>query len=667
MQHSALAGVFSSVMRRSHIGLLLILIACALSAVPSAQNPQRAGEGAPTGLLMGVIIDPLDTQPVPNAEVKLGGAPPGTPNTVVLADDEGRFVFMGLPKGSFTITATKPGYADGAYGRLRPMGLPQALTLGEGERLGDLRIPVWKFAAVTGRVTDEAGEPVIGVAVRALQRTIVAGKQKLAPGPTARTDDRGVYRIPSLTPGEYAVVVPSTQASAPDAVIDLFLQQRMTPGASKPGESDIGRDLSFSGATEALLVIDRHRGTRVGAQSFVSVGAGSRAAVAPALSAGGRIHVYPTQYHPAAPTAAGASILTLRSGEERGAIDIQLALAATSIVSGNVKGPDGPLMAVLSLVPDSDDLSIDTGFETATTLSDAAGRFTFVGVPEGRYRMRAILAQVPISGGMSRGAPPPPPQGLSAPSTPPLPALGGFTLWATQSIAVGASDINDLAVNLRAGFRIGGRSEFVGALAQPAPDVVRRMSATFDPADARPLVSITIGRGQFDERGRLSSYQLPPGRYYVRVNNAPVGWMLKSAMLNGRDVSNVPLSLDADVTALVMTFTDRPSTVSGQVQNATGASDPSATVLVFPADPGAWTDYGDFPRRLRAIRVDRNGQFQTANLAPGDYLLVAIPEDSSANWQDPKVLQALARLGTSITLGDGETRSATLKTSVVAR
>jgi len=586
---------------------------------------------------------------------------------VVLADEEGRFVFRALPKGSFTITATKPGYAEGAYGRQRPMGLPQALTLAEGERLGDLKIPIWKFAAVTGRVTDEAGEPVIGIAVRALQRAIVAGKQKLAPGPTARTDDRGVYRVASLTPGEYAVVVPSTQTSAPDSVVDQWLQWRTAPTLSKPGESDFNRDLTFSGAMDALNVIERHRGPRVGAHSFVSIGAGSRAAVAPAPPGGGRMYVYPTQYHPAAPTAAAASILTFRSGEERVAIDIQLALAGTSIVAGTVKGPDGPLIAALSLVTDSDDLSVDTGFETSTTVSDTAGRFTFIGVPEGRYRLRAILAQVPVSGAGRGAPPPPPPPGLSAPATPPVPVLGGFTLWATQSIVVGATDISDLAVEMHAGFRIGGRSEFVGALPQPAPDVVRRMSATFDPADARPLVSSTIGRGQFDERGRLSSYQLPPGRYYVRINNPPAGWVLKSAMLNGRDVSNVPLLLDADVTALVMTFTDRPSTLSGQVQNATGASDPSATVLVFPADTGAWTDYGDFPRRLRAVRVDRNGQFQTANLPAGDYLIVAIPEQSSANWQDPKVLQVLSRTATALTLGDGETRSATLKTSSVSR
>jgi hypothetical protein len=650
-------------MHRVRLRLLFILIICSFSAVPSAGNPQQAGQAAPTGLLMGVIVDPLDGQPVPNAEVKLGGAPPGTLNTAVLADAEGRFVFMALPKGSFTITATKPGYAEGAYGRLRPMGLTQALTLGEGERHGDLKIPIWKFATVTGRVTDEAGEAVIGVAVRALQRTIVAGKQKLAPGPTARTDDRGVYRIASLTPGEYAVVVPATQASAPDSVVDLYVRSQIARTA-KPGESDFIRDLSFSGAMDALIMIERHRETRVGAQSFLSIGAGSPAAVAPAPSGGGRIYVYPTQYYPAASTAAAASVRALRSGEERVAIDIQLALAATSLVSGTVKGPDGPIVAGLTLAIDADDLSTDTGFETATTVSDTAGRFTFIGVPEGRYRLRAVVAQVPVSGGQ-RGAPPPPPKPLGAPAAPPLPSLGGFTLWATQSITVGASDIKDLAIDLRAGFRIAGRSEFVGTVAQPAADVLRRMTATFDPSDARPLVSSIMGRGQFDERGRLSSYQLPPGRYYVRINNPPAGWVLKSAMLSGRDVSNVPLSLDADLTTLVITFTDRPSMLSGQVQNATGASDPSATVLVFPADSGGWTDYGGFPRRLQAIRVDRNGQFQAANLPGGDYLLVAIPDESSANWQDPKVLQALSRLATSVTLGDGETRSVSLKTSAV--
>jgi hypothetical protein len=654
-------------MRRLPFGIILVLVAGVLAPGPTAQNLQSSGSAsAGTGLLMGVIVDPLDGQAVPNAEVTLGGAPPTARNTHVFTDAEGRFVFMDLPKGVYAITARKPGYAEGAYGRRRPAGLGQAIALADAERLGDLRVSLWKHAAITGRVTDEAGEPMVAIAVRVLSRAFVAGRQKFVPGAIARTDDRGVYRLASLTPGEYAVVVPSTQASLPDAVIDLY-RLRLAGPLLKPGESDVMRDLQFSAGTQALNIFERYAGTRAGTVTFLSTGGGSRAGVPPMPAADGRIHVYPTRYYPAAAIASDATTIVLRSGEERAGVDVQLTPAATSRVSGTVTGPDGPLMAALSLVPDSDDLSTDASLETATTLSDSGGRFMFVGVPEGRHRLRAIWMRVPVGGGGSRGAPPPPAPGGAAPTPEPLPTLGGFTLWATQTVTVGAQDISDLAVTVRTGFRISGRTEFTGGASQPAPELLRRMSATFDPADARPLVSTVIGRGQFDEHGRLSSYQLPPGRYYVRINNVPPGWTLKSATVNGRDVSNVPLTLDRDVPGLTVTFTDRPASLSGQVHAASGDPDSAAVVLLFPADPGAWADYGDSPRRLRAIRVDRQGQYITSHLPAGDYLLVAVAEESSGNWQDPAVLKALSRLATSIALAEGESRSVPLKTSAVAR
>ena len=639
-----------------HLFLGLVLAASALGAVSGWQSLPRPGDAAtPTGLLMGVIVDPLDGQAVPDAQVTLGGAPSTIGTTNVLTDADGRFVFMDLPRGTYTITATKPGYTEGAHGRRRPMGLPQALALADAERIGDLRIPIWKHAVITGRIVDEAGEPMVGIAVRVLKRTVVAGKRKLMPGVTARTDDRGVYRIGSLTPGDYVVAVGSTQAAAPASIVESFRQLRMTPAAS-----DFLREVSFSGATDALMLLDRHPAARVGTLAFLSTGGGARAGTSPMPSAVGRMYVYPTRYYPATSTAADAETITVRSGEERTGVDVQLQLNVTSRVSGTVTGPDGPMMAALSLVPDSDDLSTDIGFETATTLSDATGRFTFLGVPEGRHHLRAIWAQVPASGGQ-RGAPPPARAQPTAPA-PPLPTLGGFTLWAARSITVGATDINDLAITLGAGFRISGRTEFVGGAAQPDPDAVRRMTATIDPADGRPFVSTTMGRGQFDEQGRLSTYQLPPGRYYLRINNPPPGWTLKRATVGGRDISNVPITLDRDVTGVVIMFTDNPSSLSGQVNSASGAPDPTATVLVFPADPGAWTDYGGFPHRLFAIRVDRDGRYHAPRLPAGNYLAVAIADESTADWQDPTVLQTLSRLATTITVGDGEARSLPLKT-----
>jgi Carboxypeptidase regulatory-like domain len=643
-----------------------VILACGLGAGVLAQALQRPGDTAvPIGLLMGVVHDALNDKPVANAEVTLGGAPLTTRNTKVLTDAEGRFVFMDLPEGTYSLTATKPGYAEGAHGRRRPLGLSQSVVLAKAERIGDLTIPLWKFAAISGTVTDEAGEPMVGIAVRVLARTVVAGKQKFVPGATARTDDRGLYRIASLTPGDYAVVIPSTQASAPEAIVDLFKQRGR--GSASPADADLTRSLSFSTNNEPLYQIERNEGTRVGTLAFVSSGAGARAGVAPAPGEG-RINVYPTRYYPAASTAAEASLIRVQSGEERLGADLSMTLVPTSRVSGVVIGPDGPMVAALSLVPDSDDLSTDVALETATTLSDAEGRFTFLGVPEGRHRLRAVWVQVPVSGSGSRGAPPPAARpGQGAPPPPPRPALGGYTLWATQPIDVGKTDLGDLAITLNHGFRIGGRSEFVGAAPAPSPDELRRMTATFDPADARPVVSATVVRGQFDNDGYLSSYQLPPGRYYVRINGVPAGWTLKAAMLNGRDMSNEPVMLDRDVSTLMVTFTDAPATLSGQVHDGSGVADTSATVLVFPADAAAWINYGAFPRRLREIRVGRDGHYRSAGLPPGDYLVVAIPDESTANWQDPAVLKALARSATSVVIAEGESRTLALRTSVVSR
>ena len=95
----------------------------------------------------------------------------------ILTGADGRFVFRDLPMGSFTITATKGGYAEGASGRRRLGGAAQPVVLTAAEKSTDLVVRVWKNAVITGTVTDEAGEPVVGLQVRALARTASLGSQ----------------------------------------------------------------------------------------------------------------------------------------------------------------------------------------------------------------------------------------------------------------------------------------------------------------------------------------------------------------------------------------------------------------------------------------------------------------------------------------------------------
>ena len=86
----------------------------------------------------------------------------------VLTASDGRFVFRRLPKGSFMLTAMKPGYSEWCLWRRRPGGDSQTLVLFDGQKIGGLRIFLWRHSAISGVVVDEAGEPVVGIQMRAL-------------------------------------------------------------------------------------------------------------------------------------------------------------------------------------------------------------------------------------------------------------------------------------------------------------------------------------------------------------------------------------------------------------------------------------------------------------------------------------------------------------------
>ena len=375
---------------------------------------------------------------------------------------------------------------------------------------------------------------------------------------------------------------------------------------------------------------------RIGSFSFQSAAGTARSALPLSPSADGRMFVYPAQYYPNAATPAQATVISLKSGEERAGVNLQLRLVPTVRISGIVTGPDGPVMTNLALLPSGDELAGDAGLELATSVSGANGRFTFLGVPSGQYLLRVMKR---------------------APAAAPL-----ATLWASDRVSVGATDISDLVVTLRPAVRLSGASVFKDGSGQPAPEVIRQVIVAAESVDGRLLAA-----GQLAADGRFTTVDLVPGAYFLRVVSNLPGWTFESAMLDGRDISNVPVVVDRSLSGVVVAFTARPSEVNGRVLNATGAADPTAAVLVFPADSTAWIDQGFSPRRLRAVRVDKGGAFRTAGLPPGDYLVAAIPDEASANAFDPRILLSLSRLATPVTLASGESRSLSLKTLAVPR
>jgi hypothetical protein len=103
----------------------------------------------------------------------------------------------------------------------------------------------------------------------------------------------------------------------------------------------------------------------------------------------------------------------------------------------------------------------------------------------------------------------------------------------------------------------------------------------------------------------------------------------------------------------VITFTDHPMTLQGSVT----ADDPKRApfaVIIFPPDPASWTDFGHGSRRVRLTTASGTGTFALPAPPPGQYCLVAIPDDEADDWQNPAILAKLLALADRIEVKDGE-------------
>jgi hypothetical protein len=633
-----------------------------MAGQPSQQPATEMRPG--NGVILGQVIDAGTGRPVPGAMVRLLGGtdrpiavelgraagPAGPP--AVLTNRDGRFLFRNLPAGSYNASVSIPGYTPGAFGRRRLDGPGRPIVIGENDRVLDATIRVWKMAAIAGTVTDEAGEPVIGIGVMAFRRVVAGGRRRLVTsGLRGQTDDRGIFRIAALTPGEYIVAVPITVTSTPVSSADEYTQAMQTG-------SSTAIDAVFQQRSESGAPFSEGGGIVVGDQQVSlagSMGMPGLAAAAPTI-AGGRFLVYPTVFHGGA-NPSQAAVIALGSGDTRTGVDLRLRAASTTKVSGVVIGPEGPVsnLGVRLVAPDLDESGINLGLDTALTMTDGAGRFTFPGVPAGQYILRAYrvpqqrfsvgLETFSVVGGVT-----------TSPIPPPMQQQAVATLWAQSLVTVGGDDLTDVAVSLRPGLRVTGRVDFQGAQAAPQP--LPPVTVTLQPMDGRVL-GLPIPPGRLDAAGAFTTSGYPPGRYWVNVAAPLPGWVLKSIQAGGVNLIERPLDLESgDISDITVTFTDRTSDLSGTATGASGPND-DVSIVVFPADYQTWLANGRAPRRTATALADRNGAYQLRLPPPGDYIVAAVLNGRTGELELAEY-SALARQGTRISVGEGEKKTVVL-------
>ena len=183
----------------SHTRLSLTVFATLLLCGLTATAQPSAAPAAKPGTISGRVVTD-NGRPLPNAHVmvrRMGSL--DTTNTMTTTDREGKFEFTGLDPVSYQVFAFAQGYAP----RLRDFNDSEV----DVYRTGDFVTRVLtKGGVITGTVTDQSGEPVVGVRVRALlvQPNVLPFPYNQI-GSGARTDDRGIYRIYGLGEGTYVV------------------------------------------------------------------------------------------------------------------------------------------------------------------------------------------------------------------------------------------------------------------------------------------------------------------------------------------------------------------------------------------------------------------------------------------------------------------------------
>ena len=613
------------------------------------QRDARALIGS--ALITGVVMsDEATPQPLRRATVTLMSTDAPVVKTV-FTDAAGRFAVPELPAGRYSLSATKGGYVRMSYGARRHDRPGTPVNLHEGQQLAGLSLRLPRGGVIAGRILDENGGPAASVQVRLLQYRMQLGERTLMPalggslmGET--TDDRGMYRLYGLPPGEYLV-------------------------AASPRNTNAG-EIRASTAEEIRAAL-----------------AALQQPATPPPPAGQplpppREHVtvgFAPVYFPGSPSVGGASTISLGPGEERSGVDFSLQIVRTAKIDGTVVVPSGfaPQSVTLTMTPAGP--HIGPGILGMTFLNrvtpGADGKFSYAAVPPGQYTINARLA---AGGGGARGGGAGEVFEFRAAAGGGAPVIiggaggSGSSYWARTDVTVDGTPQSNVVLTLQPGLTITGKLEFKGSRIEAPSDFSRvRVSLAPAPTPGGGGLMIGVPSAQVGDTGRFTISGVTPGRYLVSASvPTPAGagpglsWSLQSAVFKGRDVLDFALDVTPgdEISGGVLTFSDATQQVSGTLQDQGGRPAPDYTIIVFAADKRFWVPQA---RRIRTTRPGTDGRFTVTNLPAGDYRLAAVVDIATGEANDPAFLEQLIPASVPITLAEGDRKVQDLRIAGINR
>jgi uncharacterized protein (DUF2141 family) len=210
--------------------LFALLTAAAFAQQPPANQPKP-------GRIEGIVIS-ISGEPVARAQVRYNSA-------VAASDDAGKFVLENVSPSRAVITAEKAGFLTGSFSRASANA---PLTLAPGETIKGLTITMTPGGAISGLVTDQNKDPLVGIRVQLLRRGYRRGVAQLLTVDMQQTNDVGEYRFANVSPGRYVLVAVRARqadlagdAASPIGPLSTFYPNSPDPKGAIPLELVAGQ------------------------------------------------------------------------------------------------------------------------------------------------------------------------------------------------------------------------------------------------------------------------------------------------------------------------------------------------------------------------------------------------------------------------------------------
>jgi hypothetical protein len=247
------------------VNCFALVLAAALGA--AAQQKSLAVTARTDFQISGVLVDANTGQPISRARVAVAPVTQRDNFTTVITREDGRFSFANLAPGKYTLTAQARGYLLQSFNQHDQFS--SSIVVGPDLDSGNLLFRLSPECAISGVVTDEAGEPVRDAQVLLYFTGLSAGTDATRPRGRTMTNDEGAYQFVHLLPGRYLVAVSArpwyAQHMTPQDGSHDYVPGQIVPDLQAIRQLDVAYPVTFfPGATEA------------GAATLIALGRGDK-------------------------------------------------------------------------------------------------------------------------------------------------------------------------------------------------------------------------------------------------------------------------------------------------------------------------------------------------------------------------------------------------------